>query len=235
MDDFAFGEVTGLDFINDNKEDEEQIEKVSEFDFERIIALFRVANEFHRVSDFCDAYSEMLRIFDTLLGSVFTFVPTVTNPRISVVMEAIGDNESMRLDEVIDTAGVREYAHEVHVNLRWLCRGIHFLEQMMDKMIEDPELELANAVWESYTVALKPYDPYIVAGTVYTGTFLMPYRESFLARMIPFADKDVGDDSQTVETVRSFKDTLAKLSSFQSELKKMHSYLIDNRIVTEED
>ncbi|EFJ48912.1 hypothetical protein VOLCADRAFT_90666 [Volvox carteri f. nagariensis] len=131
-------------------------------------------------ADFASLCEHILGAFDHL-GAIMYFAKLEMGGKVDSIKRVSGQLTTLR--EVVEadiSANRATLKGSCARNLHRLMLVITFVRLMLSNLMENPGMQLKDALWNAYQGSLSPIHTYMVRTAVWAGLVTMPTRETFM-------------------------------------------------------
>ncbi|GIL77036.1 hypothetical protein Vretimale_3239 [Volvox reticuliferus] len=131
-------------------------------------------------ADFACLCEHILEAFDHL-GTIMYFAKLEMGGKVESIKRVSGQLTTLREVVAADIAANRATLKgSCARNLHRLMLVITFVRLMLSNLLENPSMQLKDALWNAYQGSLSPIHTYMVRTAVWAGLVTMPSRETFM-------------------------------------------------------
>ena len=131
-------------------------------------------------ADFASLCEHILDAFDHL-GTIMYFAKLEMGGKVDSIKRVSGQLTTLR--EVVEVDVMANRATQKGScarNLHRLMLVITFVRLMLSNLLDNPTMQLKDALWNAYQGSLSPIHTYMVRTAVWAGLVTMPTRETFM-------------------------------------------------------
>ncbi|GLI59613.1 hypothetical protein VaNZ11_001545 [Volvox africanus] len=131
-------------------------------------------------ADFACLCEHILEAFDHL-GTIMYFAKLEMGGKVESIKRVSGQLTTLREVVAADIEANRAtHKGSCARNLHRLMLVITFVRLMLSNLLENPSMQLKDALWNAYQGSLGPIHTYMVRTAVWAGLVTMPTRETFM-------------------------------------------------------
>ncbi|GFR42075.1 hypothetical protein Agub_g2896 [Astrephomene gubernaculifera] len=168
--------------------------------------------------DFSSLCEHILEAFDHL-GTIMYFAKLEMGGKVESIKRVSGQLTTLR--EVVEAdvkANKATVKGSCARNLHRLMLVITFVRLMLSNLLDNPTMQLKDALWAAYQGSLHPIHTYMVRTAVWAGLVTMPTRETFMRSI---GETEESARAHVPEVVAAARDVVQRVEALYGNAIKM--------------